>query len=181
MKKTRAALEHSSTESPLVIVGSSSSSSPLSERYRSSEFRLASDNALAYRVAANVVRLRRYRRLSQAYLAKEMGTSQPKIARIEGGDENITLKTLVKLVKALKGRIQLSISPQEKQLPRLPDWWTDDADDFSSETPWAVWGVCAAEDAKERRLGVAWVSTNAKTAALTGVPEPVLLTGGDVA
>jgi len=52
-----------------------------------------------------------------------MGTSQAKIARIEGGEENVTLRTVKKIADALFGRLTLTLQPADLQLPRLPQWW----------------------------------------------------------
>ena len=52
-----------------------------------------------------------------------MGTSQPKVAMLESGDANITLKTLGKAIDALRGRLRLAIEPEELGLPTLPQWW----------------------------------------------------------
>ena len=53
-----------------------------------------------------------------------MNTSQAKVARIEGGRENVTLRTLEKAIVALEGRLGLSIAPAELISPDCPDWWS---------------------------------------------------------
>lgn len=90
---------------------------------RQPEVRLALDNDALFRVAENLIHLRKHRGLTQQALAERMGTSQAKVARIEGGRENITLKTLERIVGALEGRLGLSITPAEFLLPRLANWW----------------------------------------------------------
>jgi len=60
--------------------------------------------------------------MSQDALAREAGTSQSAIARIEAGEENITLDTLGRLVGALKGRLSISIPPREKA-GKPSVWW----------------------------------------------------------
>jgi len=97
--------------------------SPLAELYRNFAFRLEWDNDLPYTLAQHLVRLRRFREISQAELADRMATSQAKIARIEGGEENVTLRTIQKIARALHGRLTLALQPAEMQLPRLPQWW----------------------------------------------------------
>jgi hypothetical protein len=52
-----------------------------------------------------------------------MGTSQSAIARIEGAEENITIGTLQRLLGALKGRLQVSIAPEEMHIARPRPWW----------------------------------------------------------
>jgi len=46
--------------------------------------------------------LREKNKLSQQELAKVVGVSQPYIARIEDGEENLTIETIAKLLLALK-------------------------------------------------------------------------------
>lgn len=54
------------------------------------------------RVGANVRRLRKARGLSQEGLAHEAGVSMRYLAGLERGEENPSLKVLVKLAEALK-------------------------------------------------------------------------------
>lgn len=80
---------------------------------------LAKDSKLAERVQAELARLRveqdlivlRDRQgISQRELARRVGVSQPVIARIEAGrSRNLGLRTLVKIVTALNGRLDLVI------------------------------------------------------------------------
>jgi transcriptional regulator with XRE-family HTH domain len=102
---------------------STSSDSPLQRLYADPNFQLTWDNDVSYHLAMNVIRLRRLREESQAKVATAMGTSQAKVARIEGGDENVTLRTVKRLAAALKGRIRFAIEPEECNFPKMPDWW----------------------------------------------------------
>ena len=61
--------------------------------------------------------------MSQGAVAQAMGTSQSAVARIESGQENITLDTLQRLVVALKGRFDVSIPPQEHAPLKPRQWW----------------------------------------------------------
>jgi transcriptional regulator with XRE-family HTH domain len=99
---------------------------------RQPEVRLALDNDALFQVAENLIYLRRHRKLTQANLAKKMGTSQAKVARIEGGRENVTLRTLQKAVVALEGRLSLSVSPAELEWPKAPSWWSEGDEAHSS-------------------------------------------------
>ena len=65
-----------------------------------------------------------------------MGTSQSAIARIEAGEENITLATLERLVKTLKGRFLVSIQPEEFPFIRPKEWWAPVVNTTTS--PWVV-------------------------------------------
>ena len=51
--------------------------------------------------------LRRSKKMSQKQLGDAIGVSQPYIAKIEDGEENLTIETIVKLLSALKIRLQL--------------------------------------------------------------------------
>ena len=46
--------------------------------------------------------LRQKNKMSQQELAKTVGVSQPCIARVEDGEENLTIETIAKLLLALK-------------------------------------------------------------------------------
>jgi len=98
-------------------------SSQATELYLNTDFQLAWDNNAAFHLAENVLHLRRYRQVTQAVVADKMGTSQGKIARIEGGDENVTLSTVTRIAEALDGRLRLSIEPREHKFLCLPNWW----------------------------------------------------------
>jgi DNA-binding XRE family transcriptional regulator len=62
------------------------------------------------RLEQQLVALREARGLSQGQAARLVGVSQPAIARLESGPvRNIELKTLLRVVTALGGRLNLSI------------------------------------------------------------------------
>jgi transcriptional regulator with XRE-family HTH domain len=52
-----------------------------------------------------------------------MGTSQSAVARIESGQENITLDTLQRMIVALDGKFHVSIRPQEFRCWHETPWW----------------------------------------------------------
>ena len=52
-------------------------------------------------VAVNLGRIRRRANWTQTELAKQVGTSQPRIAEIEGAQSNPTLRTLARIAHAL--------------------------------------------------------------------------------
>lgn len=117
--------KHADSSTPSARGGSQSISSffPLAELYADASFQIEWDNDLPFNLARHLLRMRRYRELTQVELADLVGTSQSKIARIEGADENVTLKTLMRLADALHGRLRLSIEPAECSFPQLPPWW----------------------------------------------------------
>jgi hypothetical protein len=106
------------------MVEQSGSHSPEKRLYDSPEFQLAWDNQIAFHVAEQAIHLRKLRGLSQARVAKAMRTSQSAVARIEGGDGNITLNTLQRLADALHGRLSFALRPAEASRLHFPAWWT---------------------------------------------------------
>jgi len=67
------------------------------------------------RVISQIVELREKLGLSQAALAKRIGVSQPFIAKIENDEtSNLSLQTLIKIVEALNGAVEIKIVPAKK-------------------------------------------------------------------
>lgn len=177
---TQSMRDTSSVEYDPEVVASSSSSSPLRKVFESEEFRAEWDNAVALRVATYALQLRRLRGYSQAHVAKLMETSQPKVARIEGGDDNITLRTLRKLALALQGRIRLSIEPREVHVPAMPEWWEAASCGLASEKVWRLRGVAEAPIGREKAAGVVW-STEHEVRSVDRSRELSLLADGSIA
>ena len=70
----------------------------------------------AMRIEQELVGLRTASGLSQRQLAAKLGVSQPVIAKLEAGKtRNIGLRTLVRAVKAMNGRIEVSITPAARR------------------------------------------------------------------
>lgn len=73
----------------------------------------------AMRIEQELVALRHASGLSQRQLAAKLGVKQPVIAKLEAGKtRNIGLQTLVRAVKAMNGRIQVSITPAKERRAR---------------------------------------------------------------
>ena len=67
------------------------------------------------KVISQIIELREGIGLTQAELAKRIGVSQPFIAKIETDEvSNLSLETLVKIVKALNGEIEIRIHSAKK-------------------------------------------------------------------
>lgn len=67
------------------------------------------------KVISQIVELREKLHLTQTELANRIGVSQPFIARIENDEaSNLSLETLVKIVDALHGEIEIRIRPGRK-------------------------------------------------------------------
>jgi predicted XRE-type DNA-binding protein len=80
------------------------------------------DTLQAMRLEQDLVALREARGVSQQ-LAKTLGVSQPAVAKLESGKtKNLELRTLVRAVSALGGRVEIKITqparPHRQTAPR---------------------------------------------------------------
>lgn len=74
----------------------------LAERLKDPEFQQEwADSEVEYRVARNIIRMRKKMNLSQSELATIIDSKQSVISRIENGNQNMSLLTLKKIAKAL--------------------------------------------------------------------------------
>jgi ribosome-binding protein aMBF1 (putative translation factor) len=76
--------------------------------------------ALARAVAIAVVRFRAENSLSQRALAERLGWKQPQVARLELGETNPSIETLLALSRRLGLRFMLAVGPAGKPLPVRP-------------------------------------------------------------
>jgi transcriptional regulator with XRE-family HTH domain len=85
-------------------------------------------------LAESLMRLRRIRHMTQSDLAESIGTKQPGIARLESGESNPRLSTLVAAAEALNATIRIEMEPIEyaARRPRIPAWWEGDRKPFVS-------------------------------------------------
>ena len=66
------------------------------------------------KVIAQIVALREKLGFTQSELAQRIGVSQPFIARLENDESsNLSLETLIKIVEALNGEIEIRIRPRK--------------------------------------------------------------------
>jgi transcriptional regulator with XRE-family HTH domain len=73
----------------------------------------------AMHIEQELVALRHASGLTQRQLAAKLGVKQPVIAKLEAGNSrNIGLQTLVRAVKAMNGRITVSIAPADRRANR---------------------------------------------------------------
>jgi predicted transcriptional regulator len=63
-----------------------------------------------FAIAKELIRARMRARLSQAELAKRMGTSQSTIARLESGQTLPSTKTLQRFAEATRSKVELRLS-----------------------------------------------------------------------
>ncbi|MFN7010595.1 MAG: helix-turn-helix domain-containing protein [Allorhizobium sp.] len=76
------------------------------------EFRAEYDKADAeFRLIEALVQARTQARLSQAELARRLGTTQSAIARLEGGGVSPTLSTLRRYAEATGTRLEINLVP----------------------------------------------------------------------
>ena len=86
--------------------------------------RLEWQNSARYHVSRQLLYLRKVQGLRQADVAKAAGMSQPQIARIESGEENITWDSTERLVNAMNGRLIVAIPPADHPFPKIrTNWW----------------------------------------------------------
>ena len=116
-------------------VVSAPSHSRLIEIYQAEEFKRAWANDVPYQVAMNILQLRRHREMTQKQVADEAQTSQSAIARIESDGGNIKLATLQRIIESLKGRLHLSITPEEFAIPPVRPWWESMAQTSETSLP----------------------------------------------
>lgn len=91
----------------------------------------------AMHIEQELVALRNASGLSQRQLAAKLGVKQPVIAKLEAGkSRNIGLQTLVRAVKAMNGRIKVSITPAERRAQTGP------TRTLSRRTPPRTWLGC---------------------------------------
>ena len=58
-------------------------------------------------IAYQILKLRKQKKISQADLAKKLGTTQSNVARMEAGQQNFTTRTLQEIAKALKYNLKI--------------------------------------------------------------------------
>lgn len=107
---------------PTASVLSSDSSSPLASLFADHDFQLDWDNDLPFKLAEHLIELRRFRGLTQEQLASVLKTSQAQIARLESGEANPTLRSVERIVRALRGRTRFTIEPEELRTVQPPSW-----------------------------------------------------------
>lgn len=70
--------------------------------------------AVARAVAIEVVRYRAEHELTQTGLGRRLGMSQPQVARLESGEHNPSVETLIRLVRTLGIELALDFAPAKK-------------------------------------------------------------------
>ena len=92
----------------------------LDERLRDPEFRAEWERtALARAVAITVVRYRAEHDLSQRQLAERLDMPQPQVARLESGDVNPRMETLMQLASKLGTEFTIDIRPARSEVKNV--------------------------------------------------------------
>jgi len=92
----------------------------MAERMADPKFRAEWERlAVAHAVAVWVIGYRVERGLSQADLARLTGMSQPAIARLEAGDTEPKISTLMRLVKALSLPLTVRLTPESAEVTAI--------------------------------------------------------------
>lgn len=101
---------------------------PMTERSKRKLKRQRRRHEPAEQIARQVRVARRCNRMTQAGLAKAIGSDQTVIARVENARTNPSLKLLKKLANALDAALEIMIKPEKKPIPT--DW--SDIDDLNN-------------------------------------------------
>jgi len=70
-----------------------------------------------FALASAVMDVRNRAGLTQKELARKMGTTQPVVARLEGGRSRPSMRTLERLAEATGSRLLISFEPREAKRP----------------------------------------------------------------
>ena len=80
----------------------------LAEKLKDSKFKKYYDEyGKQLEIAYQILLLRKQKKMSQAELAKRIGTKQSNIARMEAGQENFTTDTLQKIASVFKRELKI--------------------------------------------------------------------------
>lgn len=91
----------------------------LAEELRDPDFKREWDRtAIARAVALKVLAYRIENALSQRGLAKQLGMTQPQVARLEAGEHNPTIDTLARLAQTLDIEFAIDVHPHQRP-PKL--------------------------------------------------------------
>ena len=61
-------------------------------------------------IAYAVLKLRKKHKMTQEELAKKVGTTQSNIARLESGQQNFTVATLMKIAKIFEKKLEINFN-----------------------------------------------------------------------
>ena len=80
----------------------------LKRELKNPEFRkLYDEYGRQFEISYAILQLRKKKKMSQAQLAKRIGTKQSNIARMEAGQQNFTIETLDKIATAMNCKLDI--------------------------------------------------------------------------
>jgi len=80
----------------------------LAERLKNPKFRkYYNEYGKQLEIAYQILQLRRQKKISQAELARKLGTTQSNIARMEAGQQNFTTDTLQKIASIFSRKLKI--------------------------------------------------------------------------
>ena len=82
----------------------------------------------ALEFTVDIARLMKQGRLSKADLARRLGTSPAYVTKILRGDANFTIDSMVRLVRAVEGRLHIHVADEDRRVR-----WFDIIDQQQSE------------------------------------------------
>ena len=83
----------------------------LKEHLKDPEFkRLFDEHGKQLEISYQLLQLRKKKKMSQAALAKKIGTTQSNVARMESGQQNFTVAILQRVAHAFGKELNISIS-----------------------------------------------------------------------
>ena len=81
----------------------------LKENLKDAEFKAHFDEyGKQLEIAYQILQLRKKKKMSQAQLAKKIGTTQSNVARMEAGQQNFTINTLQKMADAFSCDVKIN-------------------------------------------------------------------------
>lgn len=90
--------------------------------------RAVADAEYRLELARRLASTRRRRGLSQAEVARRMGTTQSAVSDLEGGAHDPYLSTLQRYARAVAARVEVYLAVEDGWVPRAHDYvWRDDA------------------------------------------------------
>jgi ribosome-binding protein aMBF1 (putative translation factor) len=85
----------------------------LKRKLQNPEFRAAYEaEDKRIELVLQIIKLREKRGMTQADLAKAIGTRQANVSRLERFDANLTLGTLEKVARALRANLRIDLEPE---------------------------------------------------------------------
>lgn len=83
----------------------------LDEELKDPEFRrYYNESSVKWHIAMQIVEARQKANMTQGELAREIGDRQQNVSRIESGEQNVTIRTLDKIAKAVGGQLVVKIA-----------------------------------------------------------------------